>query len=103
MSLCQPTKVGHHAQLVQSAARKLEYHKTIFVLTVGEYRAARDLVNAAVAFVNEYLVQHPRTKKMSRAILFRGAKYYLNYTTLEGAHVCVTGSKVRFSSAGFST
>jgi len=86
---------------MQSAARKLEQHGTLFVLAIEEYRAAHELVYAAVEFVNEYLAQHPRTKKMPRVFLWRGARYWLGYTTHGRVHVRVTGSKARFNSAGF--
>lgn len=94
-------KISRHARLMQSAARKLEKHKTLLALTVGEYRAAREVVYAAVDFVNEYSALHPRTKKWPRVFLWRGARYWLGYTTLWRVHIRVTGSKARFSSAAF--
>lgn len=84
---------------MQSAARKLEQHKTLFALTVDEYRAAREVVYAAVDFVNEYHALHPRTKKQPRVFLWRGARYWIEYTTLGRVYVRATGSKARFPSA----
>lgn len=92
-------KVSRHARLIQSAARRLEKQKTLLALTMAEHRAARELVRAAVAFVNEYHALHPRTKKMPRVFRWRGARYWLEYTTLGRVYVRVTGSKVRFPSA----
>lgn len=92
-------KASRHARLMQSAARRLEKHKTLLALTMDEHRAAREVVYAAVDFVNEYSALHPRTKKRPRVFLWRGARYWLEYTTLGRVYVRVTGSKVRFPSA----
>lgn len=94
-------KIGRHARLMVSAARKLEQHRTLFVLTVNEYRAAREVVKAAVEFVNEYLSLHPRSKKLPRVFNWCGARYWLEYTTLGRVCVRVTGSKARFNSEVF--
>lgn len=95
-------KTSRHARLMESAARKLEQHRTLFVLTVNEYRAAREVVKAAVEFVNEYLSLHPRSKKLPRVFNWCGARYWLEYTTLGRVSVRVTGSKARFNSEVFA-
>lgn len=92
-------KVSRPARLMQSAALKLKKHGTLFVLTKAEYLAAREVVNAAVDFVNEHHALHPRTKKLPRVFRWRGARYWLEYTTLGRVHVRVTGIKARFPSA----
>lgn len=95
-------KVGRHARLMVSAAQKLGRHQSLLVLTADEYRAAREVVYAAVKFVNEYIAIHPRTKKMPRVFIWRGARYWLEYSTLGRVYVRVTGSKARFPSAVFA-
>lgn len=95
-------KVSQHARLMQSAAQRIHHHRTLFALTAAEYRAARELVNAAVYFVNEHLAQHPKAKKMPRVFTWCGARYWLEYTTLGRVSVRVKGSKARFSSGVFA-
>ena len=92
-------KVSRHARLMRSAAQRLEKHKTLLALTMNEHRAARELVRAAVDFVSEYRALHPRTNKLPRVFMWRGARYWLEYTTLGRVYVRVTGSKARFPSA----
>lgn len=100
--LLKSRRVSRHARLMQSAAQKVQHHKTMFALTAAEYRAARELVNAAVEFVNEHLAQHPKAKKMPRVFTWCGARYWLEYTTLGRVSVRVKGSKTRFSSGVFA-
>ena len=45
-----------------TAVMKVEKHKTLFVLTLAEYRVAQELVSTAVDFVDEYYALHPRSK-----------------------------------------
>lgn len=94
-------KANRHALLMQSAAKKLEQHQTLFVLNVAEYRAARAVVYAAVDFVNEYISLHPRSKKLPRVFNFCGARYWIDYSTWGRVKVRLTGSKARFPSVAF--
>ena len=95
-------RVCRHARLMQTAAQRLHHHKTLLVLTTAEYRAARELVCAAVEFVNEYLAQHPRAKKMPRVFVWHDGRYWLEYSTLGRVSVRVKGCKARFSSGVFA-
>lgn len=97
--MAKPTKLTGHARLMQSAAHKLEVHKSAFALTKPEFKAAQELVDHAVEFVNEYCCLHPRAKQMPRSVLWRGERYRLEYTTLGRLAVLVNGSKARFYSA----
>ncbi len=87
-------KVSRHARLMRSAAQRLEKHKTLLALTMSEH--------PAVDFVSEYRALHPRTNKLPRVFTWRGARYWLEYTTLGRVYVRVTGSKVRFPSASIA-
>ena len=101
----QPTElksVTRHARLMHTAAQSLHRHKTLLFITKAEHRAVRELVDAAVVFVNEYLAQHPRTTKMPRVFIWHGARYWLEYSTLGRVSVRVKGSKARFSSEAFA-
>ena len=95
-------KIGRHTRLMRSAVSKLEEHHTIMALTVPEYRAAREVVQAAVEFVNEFISLHPKTKKLPRVFEWLGARYRLEYSVLGRVHVGIAGSKARFSSEVFS-
>lgn len=93
---------NRQTRLMQTAAQRFHHHKTLLALTAAEYRAARELVNAAVKFVNEYLARHPKAKKMPRVFTWCGARYCLEYSTLGRVSVRVEGSKTRFSSGVFA-
>lgn len=95
-------RASRQTQLMQTAAQRVRHHRTLFALTAAEYRAARELVNAAVEFVNEYLARHPKTKKMPRVFTWCGARYWLEYSTLGRVSVRVKGSKTQFSSGVFA-
>ena len=95
-------KISRHARLMQSAAARLEQNRTLFALSMPEYRAARELVNAAVEYVNEYIFLHPRSKKLPRVFKWCDARYRLEYTTLGRVRVRVIGSKARFNSEVFA-
>ncbi|MDZ4202788.1 MAG: hypothetical protein U1C96_11665 [Gallionella sp.] len=95
-------RASRHSRLMQTAAQRFHHHKTLLALTAAEYRAARELVNAAVEFVNEHLARHPKAKKMPRVFTWCGARYWLEYSTFGRVSVRVKGCKMRFSSGVFS-
>jgi|GEM_PF-5693942 hypothetical protein len=89
-------------QIIHKAAQKLQTYKTLFALNQKEFQLCSALVNAAVEFVNDFLADHPRTKKMPRIFIWQGARYWLEYSTLGRVYVRVKGSKARFSSGPLS-
>ncbi len=89
-----------HAHLVQSAASKLQRHKNIFALSVGEYRAVRDLVGAAEDCLDELLTLHPRARKRIISVQYQGARYRINFSVQHGSHICLNGGAVCLTFTG---
>lgn len=95
-------RASRQTRLMQTASQKLEHHRTLFALTAAEYRTARELVYAAVEFVDEHFARHPHAKKMPRVFMWCGWRYWLEYSTMGRVSVRVKGSKARFSSGAFA-
>jgi hypothetical protein len=96
-----PKGVSRHQRLVRSGALKLQKHGTLMALSREESVAARRLVDEAISFVQQYCVDHPRTKKMPRVFSFRKARYFLEYSSLGRLYVRVPATRARFASAPF--
>lgn len=86
--------MSRHARLVQSASCKLQEHGNIFALSAGEFRAVRDLVAAAEDRVLELLTFHPRARKRTLSLRYRGARYRINFSVPQGSHICLNGRAV---------
>lgn len=101
MKTCQvhhKKEISAHARLVASGAKKLSQHKTLHALTIQEFRAAREVVRAAVRHVNSYIANRPDSNKLPRTFIWKGARYSLEYSTFGRVTVRVSGCGAKFSS-----